>query len=428
MPSKSAPRSALRDFLESESAGGMLLIFAAILAMIVANSAFSETYLHFIHAETGPVLTDKLGPMTVHLWINDGLMAIFFLLVGLEIKREFVDGRLASWDRRRLPFIAAAAGMAVPAALYMLFAGGTPGLAQGWAIPAATDIAFAIGVLALLGKRAPTSLKLFLVTVAIVDDMGAVAIIALFYTAKINVVALAAAAAIVSAMFACNRLGVRSLIVYLLMFVLLWYAMLLSGVHATIAGVLAAMAIPFDRTPGAPDSATSPLHRLEHGLHPWVAFAIVPLFGFANAGVDMSGLTVDQIFAPLPLGIAAGLFLGKQIGIFGSVWLSVKFGIAGKLRGATWPQIYGVSLLCGIGFTMSLFIGGLAFPGDATLVEEAKIGILMGSLVAALAGFAVLRLTPLHPDHARIEDESETEIAHDGDVRDTSETEGTVNA
>ncbi|ALJ15035.1 Na+/H+ antiporter NhaA [Sphingopyxis macrogoltabida] len=428
MPSKSAPRSALRDFLESESAGGMLLIFAAILAMIVANSAFGETYLHFIHAETGPVLTDKLGPMTVHLWINDGLMAVFFLLVGLEIKREFVDGRLASWDRRRLPFIAAAAGMAVPAALYMLFAGGTPGLAQGWAIPAATDIAFAIGVLALLGKRAPTSLKLFLVTVAIVDDMGAVAIIALFYTAKINVAALAAAAAIVGAMFACNRLGVRSLIVYLLMFVLLWYAMLLSGVHATIAGVLAAMTIPFDRTPGAPDSATSPLHRLEHGLHPWVAFAIVPLFGFANAGVDMSGLTADQIFAPLPLGIAAGLFLGKQIGIFGSVWLSVKFGIAGKLRGATWPQIYGVSLLCGIGFTMSLFIGGLAFPGDATLIEEAKIGILMGSLVAALAGFAVLRFTPLHPEHDRIETESDVEIASDGDVNDTCEPEGRMNA
>jgi len=374
------------------------------------------------------VLADELGPMTVHLWINDGLMAIFFLLVGLEIKREFVDGRLASWDRRRLPFIAAAAGMAVPAALYMAFAGSTPGLAQGWAIPAATDIAFAIGVLALLGKRAPTSLKLFLVTVAIVDDMGAVAIIALFYTAKINLLALATAAAIVGAMFACNRSGVRSLVVYLLLFVLLWYAMLLSGVHATIAGVLAAMTIPFDRTPGAPDSAASPLHQLEHGLHPWVAFAIVPLFGFANAGVDMTGLTAQQIFAPLPLGIAAGLFLGKQIGIFGSVWFSVKLGIAGKPGGATWLQIYGVSLLCGIGFTMSLFIGGLAFPGDALRQEEAKIGILMGSLVAAVAGFAVLRLAPLHSDHDRIEAAFDVELVGDGDVRDTSEVEGAVQA
>ena len=415
------PRSALRDFLESESAGGMLLIFAAILAMIVANSPFGTLYYNAIHAETGPVLTDKLGPMTVHLWINDGLMAIFFLLVGLEIKREFVDGRLASWDRRRLPFIAAAAGMAVPAVLYMGFAGGTPGLAQGWAIPAATDIAFAMGVLALLGKRAPTSLKLFLVTVAIVDDMGAVAIIALFYTAKINLFALAAAAIILGLMFAMGRMRVKSLPLYLLMFAFLWYAMLLSGVHATIAGVLAAMAIPFDRTPGAPDSATSPLHRLEHGLHPWVAFAIVPLFGFANAGVDIRGIGTDQLFAPLPLGIAAGLFLGKQLGIFGSVWLAVKLGIAGRLRGATWLQVYAVAMLCGIGFTMSLFIGGLAFPGDAALVEEAKIGILMGSLVAALSGFALLRLAPQHPDHDAIESETNAEIAADGDVRDTSD-------
>jgi len=421
MSSNSAARSALRDFLESESAGGMLLIFAAILAMIVANSPLGDIYHHAIHAVTGPVLSDKLGPMTVHLWINDGLMAIFFLLVGLEIKREFVDGRLASWDRRLLPMVAAAAGMAVPALIYLIFAGGTAGLAQGWAIPAATDIAFAMGVLALLGKRAPTSLKLFLVTVAIVDDMGAVAIIALFYTAKINLVALAAAAALLAIMFAMNRMGVKSLALYLLLFAILWYAMLLSGVHATIAGVLAAMTIPLERTPGAPDSATSPLHRLEHGLHPWVAFAIVPLFGFVNAGVDVSGLTAEQLVAPLPLGIAAGLFIGKQIGIFGSVWLAVKLGIAGRLRGATWLQVYGVAILCGIGFTMSLFIGGLAFPGDALLIEEAKIGILMGSLAAALAGFALLRIAPLHPRHDAIEADSDTEIAHDGDVRDTSD-------
>lgn len=421
MSSNSASRSALRDFLASESAGGMLLIFAAILAMIVANSPFGGTYLHAIHAVTGPTLSDKLGPMTVHLWINDGLMAVFFLLVGLEIKREFVDGRLASWDRRLLPMVAAAAGMAVPALIYVAFAGRTEGLAQGWAIPAATDIAFAIGVLALLGKRAPTSLKLFLVTVAIVDDMGAVAIIAIFYTAKINLIALAAAAVLLAIMAAMNRVGVKHLALYLLLFVLLWYAMLLSGVHATIAGVLAAMTVPLERTPGAPDSATSPLHRLEHGLHPWVAFAIVPLFGFANAGVDVGGLTAEQLFAPLPLGIAAGLFLGKQIGIFGSVWLAVKLGIAGRLRGATWLQVYGVAILCGIGFTMSLFIGGLAFPGDALLIEEAKIGILMGSLAAALAGFALLRLAPLHPQHDAIESDTETEIARDGDVRDTSD-------
>ncbi|HEX2814179.1 MAG TPA: Na+/H+ antiporter NhaA [Sphingopyxis sp.] len=421
MSSNSASRSVLRDFLASESAGGILLIFAAILAMIVANSALSESYHHLVHAETGPTLSDKLGPMTVHLWINDGLMAIFFLLVGLEIKREFVDGRLASWDRRRLPFIAAAAGMAVPALLYMLFAGGTPGLAQGWAIPAATDIAFAMGVLALLGKRAPTSLKLFLVTVAIVDDMGAVAIIALFYTATIDLAALGAAAALLGIMFACNRGGVRHLSVYLLLFACLWYAMLLSGVHATIAGVLAAMTIPLDRTPGAPDSAASPLHRLEHALHPWVAFAIVPVFGFVNAGVDIRGLGSEQLLSPLPLGIAAGLFLGKQIGIFGSVWLAVKLGIAGRLRGATWRQVHAVAVLCGIGFTMSLFIGGLAFPGAPERVDEAKIGVLAGSLAAALIGYALLRFAPLHPDHDVIEAASEGEIAADGDIRDTSE-------
>ncbi|MGB3791845.1 MAG: Na+/H+ antiporter NhaA [Sphingopyxis granuli] len=421
MPPHSTPRSVLRAFLASESAGGMLLIVAAALAMLVANSSFGPAYHHAVHAVTGPVLADAIGPMTVHLWINDGLMAVFFLLVGLEIKREFVDGRLASWDRRRLPMIAAAAGMAVPALLYTLVAAGTPGLARGWAIPAATDIAFAIGVLALLGRRAPTSLKLFLVTVAIVDDMGAVAIIALFYTAQIDLAALGAAAAVLAVMAACNRAGVRRLSVYVPLFGLLWYAMLLSGVHATIAGVLAATAIPFERTPDAPDSATSPLHRLEHALHPWVAFAIVPLFGFANAGVDIGGLTAAQIFSPLPLGIAAGLFLGKQVGIFGSVWLSVKLGIAGPLRGATWWQVYGVALLCGIGFTMSLFIGGLAFPGDPLLVEEAKIGILMGSLAAALAGFVVLRIAPLHPRHDAIEREARAEIDADGDVRDTSD-------
>jgi NhaA family Na+:H+ antiporter len=418
MSSISANRSALSAFLKSESAGGILLIFSAIMAMIVANSSFSESYAHLVHAVIGPTLTDKLGPMTVHLWINDGLMAIFFLLVGLEIKREFVDGRLASPDRRRLPFIAAAAGMAVPAILYMLFAGGSDGLAQGWAIPAATDIAFAMGVLALLGKRAPTSLKLFLVTVAIVDDMGAVAI---FYTAAINIVALAAAAGLLGIMIACNRGGAKHLAIYMLLFALLWYAMLLSGVHATIAGVLAATTIPLERTPGAPDSKTSPLHRLEHALHPWVAFAIVPVFGFANAGVDVRSLGVDQILAPLPLGIAAGLFFGKQIGIFGSVWLSVRFGIAGKLRGATWLQIYAVAMLCGIGFTMSLFIGGLAFPDRPALIDEAKIGVLMGSLAAALTGYVVLRLAPLHPDHAAIEAETDDEIVADGDVRDMSE-------
>ncbi len=388
-----AVRSALREFLRSEAAGGILLMASAGLAMIFANSALSDGYFHFIHAVTGPELTPKLGPMTVHLWINDGLMAIFFLLVGLEIKREFVDGHLATWADRRLPVIAAAAGMVFPAMVYLAIVGGDPALVRGWAIPAATDIAFAIGVLALLGSRAPASLKLFLTTVAIVDDMGAVGIIALFYTAELNLVALVAVAAIWLAMMALNRSKVHALWPYLLLAALLWYATLLSGVHATIAGVMAAFAIPFRRSLGAPDEQDSALHRLEHRLAKPVAFLIVPIFGFANAGVSLGGASLGSLVAPLPLGIALGLFLGKQVGIFGSVWAATKLGFAVRPKDASWSQIYGVALLCGIGFTMSLFIGGLAF-GDAAQGDAVKIGVLLGSLASALSGWLVLRVAP----------------------------------
>jgi len=420
MAERMGAQSALRDFLKSEAAGGIVLMAAAILAMIVANSSFYEAYHHILTDNMGPIfspeLTSKLGPMSLHLWINDGLMAIFFFLVGLEIKREFVDGRLSSWDKRRLPVIAAAAGMAAPAIIFLLVTRDVPALSNGWAIPAATDIAFAVGVLALLGKRAPTSLKLFLVTVAIVDDMGAVAIIALVYTPSLATIWLFASAIILGVMYYLNAAGVKRLLPYILLAVLLWYCVLLSGVHATIAGVLAAMMIPITKTPGAPDAVDSPLHKMEHAITPWSAFFIVPVFGFANAGVNLTGMGVDQIFAPLPLGIALGLFAGKQIGIFGSVWLAVKFGIAGKLRGATWMQIYGMAMLCGIGFTMSLFIGGLAFPGNALLIEEAKIGVLLGSAISGLAGFLVLRFAPLHQEHDEIEAEEAGEIARDGDV------------
>ena len=388
-----AVRSALREFLRSEAAGGILLMASAALAMIFANSALSDGYFHFIHAVTGPELTPKLGPMTVHLWINDGLMAIFFLLVGLEMKREFVDGHLATWADRRLPVIAAAAGMVFPAMVYLAIVGGDPALVRGWAIPAATDIAFAIGVLALLGSRAPASLKLFLTTVAIVDDMGAVGIIALFYTAELNLMALVAAAAIWLAMMALNRSKVHALWPYLLLAALLWYATLLSGVHATIAGVMAAFAIPFRRSLGAPDEQDSALHRLEHRLAKPVAFLIVPIFGFANAGVSLGGASLGSLVAPLPLGIALGLFLGKQVGIFGSVWAATKLGFAVRPKDASWSQIYGVALLCGIGFTMSLFIGGLAF-GDAAQGDAVKIGVLLGSLASALSGWLVLRIAP----------------------------------
>ncbi len=412
---RTGTRSALRDFLSNEAAGGIVLLVAAALALIIANSPLAESYFHFTHWKIGPTLTDKLGPMTTHLWVNDGLMAIFFFFVGLEIKREFVDGRLSTWRRRRLPVVAAAAGMLVPAAIYLFLTRDFSALSNGWAVPAATDIAFAIGVLALLGKRAPTSLKLFLVTVAIVDDMGAVAIIALAYTQSINTIALLAAAAILAVMYVLNRNDVQKLWPYLLLAVALWFAVLSSGVHATIAGVLAAMMVPIIRTPGSPDSQVSPLHILEHRLDGWVAFAIVPLFGFVNAGVSLSGIGADEILAPLPLGIAAGLFLGKQFGIFASVWLMVKVGWASRPRGATWLQVYGVSLLCGIGFTMSLFIGELAFPGSgeqaALLREEAKIGILMGTILSAIVGYLLLRFAPLHQRHEEI-------LAEEGGVDD----------
>ena len=382
------PRSAMREFLRSESAGGLLLIVAAVCAMLIANSPWADAYFHLLHMETGPVLTPKLGAMTVHLWINDGLMAVFFLLVGLEIKREFLDGHLSSWADRRLPFIAAAGGMAVPAMVYLIICGGDPALTRGWAIPAATDIAFALGLLALLGKRAPTSLKLFLTTVAIVDDVGAVAIIALFYTEALDWMALGASLLVLAGMFAMNRAGVKHPGWYFAAFIALWYFELLSGVHATVAGVLAALAVPIKNTPGTPDDEDSALHRMEHGLHPWVAFGIVPLFGFANAGVALDG--AGSPLAPLPLAIMLGLFLGKQAGVFGSVWLAVKLKLATRPAGASWVQVYGVALLCGIGFTMSLFIGGLAFP-TAPQTDAVKIGVLMGSLLSSVAGVAVLR-------------------------------------
>jgi Na+:H+ antiporter, NhaA family len=385
------PTSALRTFLDSEAAGGWILIAFALLAIIVANSSLSEVYFHAVHTETGPVLSPDIGPMTVHLWINDGLMAIFFLLVGLEIKRELVDGHLATWTSRRLPMAAAAAGMIAPAIIYLFITADDASLSRGWAVPAATDIAFAIGVLALLGDKAPASLKLFLTTVAIVDDMGAVIIIALFYTAKLNVAALSAAAAIWLLMLILNRRNVTILSPYLLLTALLWYAVLLSGVHATVAGVLAAMAIPFRRTLAAPDAADSTLHRLEHILARPVAFIIIPLFGFANAGIALDGIGLGQLLAPLTLAVAAGLFLGKQLGIFTSVWICAKMGWAARPKDASWQQVYGVALLCGIGFTMSLFIGGLAFS-DPHANETVKLGVLVGSALSAVAGYMILRL------------------------------------
>src|SRR5687768_9538453 len=370
-----------------ERNAGLLLIAAAAAALIGANSPLADEYGHLLHLKFGPQLP-RFGQLDLHHWIADGLMAIFFLLVGLEVKREWFEGRLSSAAERRLPIVAAASGMAIPAAIYLAVVAGEPGLAHGWAIPAATDIAFAVGVLAILGRHAPPSIKLLLVTIAIVDDIGAVLIIALFYSADLNVTALSAALALAGGMAALGQFGVRRLWPYMFGFALLWLLTLASGVHATIAGVLAALTIPLGR-----GETHSPLKRLEHGIHAWVMFGVVPIFGFASAGVELSG-GAPLLLQALPLAVLLGLFLGKQLGIFGAIWLVVKAGLAPCPEGAQWRQIYGASLLCGIGFTMSLFIGALAFPANAALVDEAKVGILAGSLVSAIAGYLVLRLTP----------------------------------
>lgn len=371
-----------------EAGAGLGLMAAAILALFAANSSVEPIYREVFHSPLPWSPVARLD--TLELWINDALMAVFFFVVGLEIKREVLDGELASPARRRLPVLAAGAGMAVPALVFLAVARDTPGLAAGWAIPAATDIAFAIGVLALVGRGLPPSLRLFLLTVAIVDDLGAVTIIALAYTPALHFWWLALAAAALGAMILLGRWRVGILLPYAALGLLLWLAVLHSGVHATVAGVLAALTIPLRP---AKQSGDSLLLRLEHGLTPWNAYAIVPLFGFANAGVHLGGSGASAQFAPLPLAIAAGLFLGKQAGIFGAIVLADWTGFAPRPIGASWGQIWGLAVLCGIGFTMSLFISALAFPNAPELVEEAKLGILAGSFVSALLGYGLLKLT-----------------------------------
>ena len=381
--------TAIMRLFGAEAGSGLLLILVAGAAIMLANSALAANYHDLFHHRLGWTPIAKLD--TLHLWINDAAMAVFFFVVGLEIKREVLDGQLSNPARRRLPVLAAMAGMAVPALVYMAIAGATPSLRAGWAIPAATDIAFALGVLGLLGTRAPASLRLFLLTVAIVDDLGAVAIIALFYSATLKLAWLAAGGVVLTAMVLLSRAGVSRGAAYVLLTVALWYALLHSGIHATIAGVLAALTVPLKPDRSSGDSL---LLRMEHALVPWNAFLIVPLFGFANAGVNLAGIGPEGLFAPLPLAIAAGLFLGKQAGILGAILAARALGLARPPAGANLQQLWGVAALCGIGFTMSLFIGALAFPGRPDLVEEAKLGVLAGSLLSALLGYALLRLAP----------------------------------
>ncbi|HVM23209.1 MAG TPA: Na+/H+ antiporter NhaA [Sphingomicrobium sp.] len=362
---------------------GMVLIAASAAALIAANSPLASDYHHLLEWRLGPLLP-HVGPLTVHAAVADGLMAIFFLLVGMEVKREWFEGRLSNPLARRLPIVAAVAGMAVPALVYLSIIGFDPRWAHGWAIPTATDIAFAVAVLAILGTHAPPSIKVLLVSVAVVDDVGAVLIIALAYTDHVNTLALGGAAALVSLMALMNILGVKRAWPYMLGFAGLWWLVLASGVHATIAGVLAALTIPLGHGPAA-----GTLERLEHQLHPWVAFLIVPLFGFVSAGVHLPSFSA--VLDPLPLAVLLGLFVGKQLGVFAAIRLGDALGLCCRPEHASWPQIYGASVLCGIGFTMSLFIGAIAFPGHPENIDAAKIGTLVGSLLSALLGWAVLR-------------------------------------
>jgi NhaA family Na+:H+ antiporter len=379
-------RSLFTRFFQLEAASGLLLIAAAVLALIINNSPLSYLYSGLLDV---PVAV-QVGALNIAkpllLWINDGLMALFFLLIGLEVKREVVNGHLSKPSQIVLPATAAIGGMVVPALIYWFINREDPAAVAGWAIPTATDIAFALGVLALLGKRVPVSLKLFLMTLAIIDDLGAIIVIALFYSGTLSSVSLLLAAACLVVLVAMNRLGVVKLGPYMVVGLILWVCVLKSGVHATLAGVALALCIPL-RTRNA---ETSPLLALEHALHPWVAYAILPLFAFANAGVSLAGMTLESFTHPVPMGIAVGLLLGKTVGVFGLTWVAVKLRLAALPAGAGWGQLLGVAILCGIGFTMSLFVGSLAFvPGSSEYAGMDRMGILTGSFFAAVIGYAV---------------------------------------
>lgn len=383
------PLDSLKTFLKLESAGGILLMIAAVAAMAVANSPAQALYQALFEV---PVEV-RIGALQIAkpllLWINDGLMAVFFLLVGLELKREVLEGNLSDPSQIALPAVAALGGMLLPAGIYAFFNWGDPIAIHGWAIPAATDIAFALGVLALVGRGVPVGLKVFLLTLAILDDFGAIAIIAVAYTDQLSTGSLAMAAVAIAVLALLNRCRVLSIAPYILVGVVLWVAVLKSGVHATLAGVALAFFIPMK----GQDEDDSPLRRLEHDLHPAVAFGIVPLFAFANAGVSLDGVTLASAFAPVPLGIAAGLFVGKTVGVFGFAWASIRLGIGRLPEGASWASLFGVAMLCGIGFTMSLFIASLALDQGGPAYEAAtRIGILGGSMVSAICGYLLLRV------------------------------------
>lgn len=378
-----------QQFLASEAAGGVLLIGAAIAALILVNSPLSDLYGQFLDVPVTVAFGNFAIAKPLLLWINDGLMAVFFFLIGLEVKREILEGSLRHPSQIALPAVAAIGGMAIPAGIYIAINAGDSSAMAGWAIPTATDVAFALGILALLGDRVPNTLKIFLLTLAIFDDLGAIVIIALFYSGELSTVSLWVAGGALVTLVVMNRRGVTRFAPYLFVGLILWTSVLKSGVHATLAGVLFAFTIPNSPPPGQ----TRPLlHSVEHDLHPWVAFFILPCFAFANAGVSFAGLTWDDLMSPISLGIAAGLFVGKQVGIFGFSWVAIRFGFAKMPVGANWMSLYGIAMLCGIGFTMSLFIGSLAFEETAgeNIVAD-RVGILLGTVASAVAGFFVLK-------------------------------------
>lgn len=389
---------AWREFLRLESAGGVLLVLASVVALVLANSPLAQYYGQVMGSTLTITIQDFGVSKPLLLWVNDGLMAIFFLLVGLELKREVVEGQLSSKDQIILPAMAALGGLAVPAVIYWMVNRDNPTGINGWAIPTATDIAFALAVLTLLGSRVPASLKIFLTTIAIVDDLAAILIIAVFYSGDLSTSSLAAAGAGIVVLFVFNRLGVRGLAPYLLVGVFIWLFVLKSGVHATLAGVIVAAFIPLKSC-----DDHSPARHLEHILHPWVAFGVLPVFAFANAGVSFAGVSTDTLLGTVSIGIVLGLFVGKQVGVFGMTALAIGLGIAKKPAGTNWGMLYGVSLVCGVGFTMSLFIGGLAFEhGDFALDAAVKLGVITGSIVSAICGYLVLRLSMKGGDKAEI--------------------------
>jgi len=378
----------LNQFINSQSLSGVVLALAAVLALVLSNSPWGEAYSRFVQLPGelrvgGDLLV--LSKSLLH-WVNDLWMAVFFFLVGLEIKRELLEGELASRSQALLPAGAALGGMLVPALIYMAINTGDPVAMRGWAIPAATDIAFALGILVLLGSRVPASLKVFLTAVAIIDDLGAILIIAFFYTDGLSVTALAAAGVGVLVLLALNRAKVMAIGPYVMVGLVIWLFVYKSGIHATLAGVITALAIPLSDGKGG-----SPLKTAEHALHPWVAFAVLPMFAFANAGVSLQGVTIGTLLQSVPMGITAGLLLGKAIGVFGASWLLIRFAGARLPAGAGWNQFFGVCLLCGVGFTMSLFIGALAFAGqDAAYETQLKLGVLCGSLLSGVLGALML--------------------------------------